>query len=33
MLEVQEGEGAMTFLVRVQPRASKDEIVGEMGAR
>ena len=31
MLEVQEREGAVTFSTRVQPRASKDEIVGEMG--
>jgi uncharacterized protein (TIGR00251 family) len=31
MLEVQEREGAVTFVVRVQPRASKDEIAGEMG--
>jgi len=31
MLEIQEREGAVTFLVRVQPWASKDEIVGEMG--
>jgi uncharacterized protein (TIGR00251 family) len=31
MLEVQEREGAVTFLVRVQPRASQDEIAGEMG--
>jgi uncharacterized protein YggU (UPF0235/DUF167 family) len=31
MLEVQEREGAVTFLVRVQPRTSKDEIAGEMG--
>jgi uncharacterized protein (TIGR00251 family) len=30
MLEIQEREGAVTFLVRVQPRASKDEIAGEM---
>ena len=30
MLEIQEREGAVAFLVRVQPRASKDEIVGEM---
>jgi uncharacterized protein len=30
MLDAQEREGAVTFLVRVQPRASKDEIVGEM---
>jgi uncharacterized protein len=30
MLEAQEREGAVTFLVRVQPRASKDEIGGEM---
>jgi uncharacterized protein len=31
MLEVQEREGAVTFSTRVQPRASKDEIAGEMG--
>ena len=31
MLGIQEREGAVTFLVRVQPRASKDEIAGEMG--
>src|SRR2546429_54088 len=31
MLEIQEPEGAVAFLVRVQPRASKDEIAGEMG--
>jgi uncharacterized protein len=31
MLEVQEREGAATFVVRVQPRASQDEIAGEMG--
>jgi uncharacterized protein (TIGR00251 family) len=31
MLEVQEREGAVTLVVRVQPRASKDEITGEMG--
>ncbi len=31
MLEVQEREGVVTFSTRVQPRASKDEIVGEMG--
>jgi len=30
MLEIQEREGAVTFLVRVQPRASEDEIAGEM---
>jgi uncharacterized protein len=30
MLDAQEREGAVTFLVRVQPRASKDEIGGEM---
>jgi uncharacterized protein len=30
MLEVQEREGAAIFPVRVQPRASKDEIAGEM---
>jgi uncharacterized protein (TIGR00251 family) len=31
MLEVQEREGAVILMVRVQPRASKDEIAGEMG--
>jgi len=31
MLDAQEREGAVTFLVRVQPRASKDESAGEMG--
>ena len=31
MLEIQERDGAVAFLVRVQPRASKDEIAGEMG--
>lgn len=31
MLDAQEREGAVTFLVRVQPSASKDEIAGEMG--
>ena len=31
MLEIREWEGVVTFLVRVQPRASKDEIAGEMG--
>ncbi len=31
MLEVQEREGTVTFSVRVQPRASKDEIASEMG--
>jgi uncharacterized protein len=30
MLEVEEREGAVTFSTRVQPRASKDEIAGEM---
>lgn len=30
MLEIQEREGAAIFSVRVQPRASKDEIAGEM---
>jgi uncharacterized protein (TIGR00251 family) len=30
MLDAQERGGAVTFLVRVQPRASKDEIAGEM---
>jgi|SRR5882762_10172309 len=31
MLEVQEREGTVIFSVRVQPRASKDEIAEEMG--
>jgi uncharacterized protein (TIGR00251 family) len=31
MLEVQERDGAAIFPVSVQPRASKDEIAGEMG--
>jgi uncharacterized protein (TIGR00251 family) len=31
MLEVQEREGAVIFSLRVQPRASKDEIAGELG--
>ena len=31
MLEVQEREGTVIFSVKVQPRASKDEIAGEMG--
>jgi uncharacterized protein len=30
MLEVEERAGAVTFSTRVQPRASKDEIAGEM---
>ena len=30
MLEIQERNGATIFLVRVQPRASRDEISGEM---
>jgi uncharacterized protein len=31
MLEVKEREGAVIFSTRVQPRASKDEIAGEIG--
>jgi uncharacterized protein len=31
MLEVEEREAAVTFSLRLQPRASKDEIAGEMG--
>ncbi len=31
MLEVQEREGAVLFSLRVRPRASKDEIAGELG--
>ena len=30
MLEIQERDGSAIFSVRVQPRASKDEIAGEM---
>ncbi len=30
MIDVQERDGAAIFPVRVQPRASKDEIAGEM---
>jgi uncharacterized protein len=30
MLEFQERDGAVVFFARVQPRASKDEIAGEM---
>ncbi len=30
MLEIQERDGAVIFPVRVQPRASRDEIAGEM---
>jgi uncharacterized protein len=30
MVEIQEQDGAVVFPVRVQPRASKDEIAGEM---
>src|SRR6266705_3453450 len=31
MVEIQERDDAAIFSVRVQPRASKDEIAGEMG--
>ena len=31
MVETQEREGALIFTVRVQPRASRDEVAGEMG--
>jgi uncharacterized protein (TIGR00251 family) len=31
MLEVQEREGTVIFSVKVQPRASRNEIAGEMG--
>ena len=31
MLEIQERNGAVVFQVRVRPRASKDEVAGEMG--
>jgi uncharacterized protein (TIGR00251 family) len=31
MLEMQERDGAVLFPVRVQPRASKDEVAGEIG--
>jgi uncharacterized protein (TIGR00251 family) len=30
MLDIHERDGAVVFAVRVQPRASKDEITGEM---
>ena len=30
MLEIQERDGAATFSVRVQPRARRDELAGEM---
>lgn len=30
MLDIFERDGAVTFAVRVQPRASRDEVVGEM---
>ena len=30
VLEIQERDGAVVFPVRVQPRASKDEVAGEM---
>jgi uncharacterized protein (TIGR00251 family) len=30
MLEIQERDGAVVVAVRVQPRASRDEIIGEM---
>jgi uncharacterized protein len=30
MLDIQEREGAIVVAVRVQPRASRDEVVGEM---
>jgi uncharacterized protein (TIGR00251 family) len=31
MLEIQERDGAVIFPVRVQPRATKDEVAGDMG--
>ena len=31
MLEIQERNGTVLFAVRVQPRASRDEVAGEMG--
>ena len=31
MLEIQERNGATVFWVRVQPRASRDEVAGELG--
>jgi uncharacterized protein len=31
MLEVEQREGAVIFSTRVQPRASRDEIAGEIG--
>lgn len=31
MIPVQESQGTITFTVRVQPRAKRDEVVGELG--
>lgn len=31
MLEIGERDGGVAFLVRVQPRASRDSVAGEMG--
>ena len=31
MLEIQERDGAVLLRVRVQPRANRDEVAGEMG--
>jgi uncharacterized protein (TIGR00251 family) len=31
MIPIQESQGAITFAVRVQPRAKRDAIVGELG--
>jgi len=31
MLKIHERDGALVVAVRVQPRASRDEVVGEMG--
>jgi uncharacterized protein (TIGR00251 family) len=30
-IDLQEKDGAVTFRVRVQPRAARDEVAGEMG--
>ena len=31
MLEIKEKDGAVTFEIRVQPRAARSEIVGQLG--
>lgn len=31
MIPIQESQGAITFAIKVQPRAKRDEVVGELG--